>query len=33
MEERCEKVGVVDFDWELDEDILVAEAGLLESIT
>lgn len=31
MEERCEEVGVVDFDREFDEDILVAETGLLES--
>jgi hypothetical protein len=33
VEERCEEVGVVNFDRELDEDVLVAETGLLESIT
>jgi hypothetical protein len=32
VKERCEEVGVVDFDRELDEDILVAKTGLLESI-
>lgn len=31
MEERCEEVGVVDFDREFDKDILVAKTGLLES--
>lgn len=32
MEKRCEDVGVVDFDREFDQDVLVTETGLLESI-
>lgn len=31
MQEGCEDVGVVDLDGKLDEEVLVSEAGLLES--